>query len=164
MLWFTIKMWVIVFGFFWLRGALPRLRYDQFMNLGWKVLIEAAFAWVIFLGVVRGLITYEVLSQQQVYILVLAVGLPLVVVVWYLGGKVVADDEPAQGELDPFSDGFPVPPLPGQTVARSRGSLGGTPSPARREPVAVAAIASEPTATSAGPAGDTTTDQEAPRG
>jgi NADH-quinone oxidoreductase subunit H len=92
-LWFTIKMWVIVFGFFWLRGALPRLRYDQFMNLGWKVLIEAAFAWVIFLGVVRGLIQYEVLSQQQVYILVAAVGLPLVVIVYFLGNKVVEESE-----------------------------------------------------------------------
>ena len=146
-LWFTIKMWTIVFGFFWLRGALPRLRYDQFMNLGWKVLIEAAFAWVIFLGVVRGLIQYDVLSQQQVYILVAAVGLPLVVVVWYLGGKVVEDPEETTGEVDPFSDGFPVPPLPGQRLTRSRGSLGGTPTPARREPVTAG-----------------TTDQEATRG
>lgn len=160
-LWFTIKMWLIVFGFFWLRGALPRLRYDQFMNLGWKVLIEAAFAWVIFLGVVRGLITYEVLTQQQVYILVLAVGLPLVVVVWFLGGKVVADPEPTDGEVDPFADGFPVPPLPGQQVTRSRGTLGGTPAPARREPVAVAATGSP---APSGPADATTTDQEAPRG
>ena len=138
-LWFTIKMWTVVFGFFWLRGALPRLRYDQFMNLGWKVLIEAAFAWVIFLGVVRGLIQYDVLSQQQVYILVAAVGLPLVVVVWYLGGKVVEESVETQDEVDPFSDGFPVPPLPGQRITRSRGSLGGTPTPARREPVAVMA-------------------------
>ena len=161
-LWFTIKMWTVVFGFFWLRGALPRLRYDQFMNLGWKVLIEAAFAWVIFLGVVRGLIQYDVLSQQQVYILVFAVGLPLVVVVWYLGGKVVAESVETQDEVDPFSDGFPVPPLPGQRITRSRGFLGGTPAPARREPVAVTA--------GPAPAGEartpdaTTTDQEAPRG
>ena len=153
-LWFTIKMWIIVFGFFWLRGALPRVRYDQFMNLGWKVLIEAAFAWVIFLGVVRGLIQYDVLSQQQVYILVAAAGLPLVVAVWFLGGKVVADSQEAPAEVDPFADGFPVPPLPGQSVTRSRGSLGGTPTPARREPVAV----------TAGPATTPSEDQEATRG
>ena len=154
-LWFTIKMWTIVFGFFWLRGALPRLRYDQFMNLGWKVLIEAAFAWVIFLGVVRGLIQYQVLSQQQVYILVAAVGLPFVVVVWYLSGRVIADDEDEKpAEVDPFADGFPVPPLPGETIVRSRGTLGGTAAPARREPVAVAA-GPEPTAP---------TEKEGPRG
>ncbi|MFC6851578.1 NADH-quinone oxidoreductase subunit NuoH [Aquipuribacter hungaricus] len=164
-LWFTAKMWLVVFGFFWLRGALPRLRYDQFMNLGWKVLIEAAFAWVIFLGVVRGLIQYDVLSQQQVYILVAAVGLPLVVVVWFLGGKVVQDSTPPAGEVDPFAHGFPVPPLPGQTVTRSRGSLGGTPAPARREPVAVAA-GPAPTSTEAadGAAARSTADQEATRG
>ncbi len=160
-LWFTIKTWVIVFGFFWLRGALPRLRYDQFMNLGWKVLIEAAFAWVIFLGVVRGLIQYEVLSQQQVYILVAAVGLPLVVVVWYLGGKVVQDDDEEPGEVDPFADGFPVPPLPGETITRSRGTLGGA-APARREPVAIAAAVSGPQGTEQATA--TTKDEEAPRG
>jgi len=160
-LWFTAKMWVIVFGFFWLRGALPRLRYDQFMNLGWKVLIEAAFAWVIFLGIVRGLIQYEVLTQQQVYILVAAVGLPLVVVVWYLGGKVVKDEDEEPGEVDPFADGFPVPPLPGETLTRSRGTLGGT-APARREPVAIAAAVSEPQGSGQGTA--TTNDEETSRG
>ena len=166
-LWFTIKMWTIVFGFFWLRGALPRLRYDQFMNLGWKVLIEAAFAWVIFLGIVRGLIAYDVLAQEQIYILVLAVGLPLVVVVWYLGGRVVGQTEEPPAEVDPFADGFPVPPLPGQTVTRSRGSLGGTPSPARREPVAVAAGPAPTTSTdgpSSGASASTPQDQEATRG
>jgi NADH-quinone oxidoreductase subunit H len=148
-LWFTIKMWIIVFGFFWLRGALPRLRYDQFMNLGWKVLIEAAFAWVIFLGIVRGLIQYEVLDQQQMFILVAAIGLPLVVVVWFLGSKVVEEDEDdTPREVDPFADGFPVPPLPGETITRSRGTLGEVTTPAPREPVAVTA----------------TTEQEAPRG
>ncbi|MGJ7441027.1 NADH-quinone oxidoreductase subunit NuoH [Aquipuribacter sp. MA13-6] len=161
-LWFTIKMWGIVFIFFWLRGALPRLRYDQFMNLGWKVLIEAAFAWVIFLGVVRGLIQYEVLTEQQMYIVVAAIGLPLVVIVWYVSGKVISDDEEAPGEVDPFADGFPVPPLPGETITRSRGTLGGTATPARREPVAVAAAPAEPAGSGSAPA--TTPDEEAPRG
>jgi NADH-quinone oxidoreductase subunit H len=166
-LWFTIKMWVIVFGFFWLRGALPRLRYDQFMNLGWKVLIEAAFAWVIFLGVVRGLIQYEVLSQQQVYILVAAVGLPLVVIVYFLGNKVVEESEEEEREVDPFADGFPVPPLPGETVARSRGTLGEETRPPRREPVAVgsSSAASPSGSTAVDPSeATTTTEQEAPRG
>ena len=38
-LWFIAKLLVFLFFFIWLRGTLPRLRYDQFMQLGWKVLI-----------------------------------------------------------------------------------------------------------------------------
>ena len=39
MLWFTAKVWVFLFVFMWLRATLHRLRYDQFMALGWKILI-----------------------------------------------------------------------------------------------------------------------------
>ena len=40
-------MLVFIFGFIWLRGSLPRLRYDQFMSLGWKVLIPISLAWIV---------------------------------------------------------------------------------------------------------------------
>ena len=42
LLWFLIKVCVFVFVFFWLRASLPRIRYDQLMRLGWKVLIPSA--------------------------------------------------------------------------------------------------------------------------
>jgi NADH-quinone oxidoreductase subunit H len=36
------KMSLIIFFFFWIRATLPRLRYDQLMSLGWKVLLPLA--------------------------------------------------------------------------------------------------------------------------
>ena len=47
MLWFLVKMLVFIFFFIWLRGTLPRLRYDQFMTLGWKVLIPISLVWIL---------------------------------------------------------------------------------------------------------------------
>ena len=57
LLWFVAKVWVFLFVFIWLRATLPRLRYDQFMNLGWKVLIPISLAWIMMVAVVRTLRT-----------------------------------------------------------------------------------------------------------
>jgi NADH-quinone oxidoreductase subunit H len=40
--WFLLKMAAVLFFFIWMRGTLPRLRYDQLMHFGWKVLVPAA--------------------------------------------------------------------------------------------------------------------------
>jgi NADH-quinone oxidoreductase subunit H len=44
--WFLLKMSMFIFLFFWLRASLPRLRYDQLMNVGWKVLIPVGMVWI----------------------------------------------------------------------------------------------------------------------
>jgi len=51
-LWFFAKLFVLVFFFIWVRWTYPRLRYDQLMNLGWKVLLPLSLANILFTAVV----------------------------------------------------------------------------------------------------------------
>jgi NADH-quinone oxidoreductase subunit H len=41
------KVAVLLFVFIWLRGTVPRFRYDQLMHFGWKVLIPVAAVWIL---------------------------------------------------------------------------------------------------------------------
>jgi NADH-quinone oxidoreductase subunit H len=45
--WFTAKVFVFLFFYVWARGTLPRLRYDQLMNVGWKLLLPVSIANVV---------------------------------------------------------------------------------------------------------------------
>jgi NADH-quinone oxidoreductase subunit H len=55
LVWFLIKVWVVVFFMIWMRGTLPRMRYDQLMQLSWKVLIPIALLNIIATGAVMRL-------------------------------------------------------------------------------------------------------------
>jgi NADH-quinone oxidoreductase subunit H len=53
MIWFLLKVLIAIFVFIWLRGTLPRLRYDQFMKFGWKVLVPTSVVWLLIVATVR---------------------------------------------------------------------------------------------------------------
>ena len=51
--WFLLKSFVFLYLFIWIRATLPRYRYDQLMNLGWKVLIPIAILNLVVTGIIR---------------------------------------------------------------------------------------------------------------
>jgi NADH-quinone oxidoreductase subunit H len=51
--WFLIKSFVFLYVFIWVRATLPRYRYDQLMNIGWKVLIPLAIINLVVTGIIR---------------------------------------------------------------------------------------------------------------
>ncbi len=53
LVWFFGKMVVLLYVLVWIRGTLPRLRYDQLMDLGWKLLIPLSLGWLLLLAAVR---------------------------------------------------------------------------------------------------------------
>ena len=50
LIWFILKVGIVIFFMIWMRGTLPRLRYDQLMHIGWKVLIPIALLNIIATG------------------------------------------------------------------------------------------------------------------
>jgi NADH-quinone oxidoreductase subunit H len=110
-IWFFLKVLAFFFFFVWLRGTLPRLRYDQFMKFGWKVLIPVNVAWILIVATLR------LLTQQGASQFVIA-GFTGAVVLAVLGAMTIYDrsnikaDELAN-QVGPMPEpSFPVPALP----------------------------------------------------
>jgi len=107
LLWFLLKTILFLFLFIWLRGALPRFRYDQFMSLGWKVLVPFSLLWIVAVATVRALQRSNGISAPQVLII------GGVVLVILLGIAFLVPDRRVDDEQETAAPAglYPVPPL-----------------------------------------------------
>ena len=109
LIWFFAKVNFFFFIFMWLRGSLPRLRYDQFMKFGWKVLIPVSLIWILIVASLR------VLQQEgapRSAILAFAAG--VVIIVMAISSLVERNKEKVRSADLPEGEApnFPVPSLP----------------------------------------------------
>ncbi|SCL24395.1 NADH-quinone oxidoreductase subunit H [Micromonospora nigra] len=109
MLWFFGKVVLLVFVFVWLRGTLPRLRYDQFMRLGWKVLIPVNLVWIVVLAGFLKTQGWERADRLVVYGIIAGVVL-LATLFW--PSRKPQPQAPLQEQVDNRPSGsFPLPPM-----------------------------------------------------
>lgn len=107
--WFLVKLLGLLFVFVWLRGSLPRLRYDQFMALGWRVLIPVSLVWIL---VVAGLrLASTELGRTELIVIVAGIAAGIVLLSLLPFRREQRQPEPET--VAPTAPGYPVPPLPG---------------------------------------------------
>jgi NADH-quinone oxidoreductase subunit H len=110
-LWFMGKVIFFIFIFIWLRGTLPRMRYDQFMAFGWKRLIPFSLLWIVAVAAIRAASLDGGVDRK--YLLIgLGIAVVLFLAVFFVGDT--SEEESAVEAVVPqgYEGGFPVPPMP----------------------------------------------------
>jgi NADH-quinone oxidoreductase subunit H len=111
LLWFMAKVTLLLFVFVWLRGTLPRLRYDQFMRLGWKVLIPLALAWIVALGGILVMQRSELTTTQRFVIVGAIAVVALLAIAFWPAARRPSEPTVTEQVASRPEGSFPLPPL-----------------------------------------------------
>ncbi|MET0423149.1 MAG: NADH-quinone oxidoreductase subunit H, partial [Actinoplanes sp.] len=110
MIWFFVKVLILLFGFIWLRATLPRMRYDQFMRFGWKVLIPVSLVWILFLSFVK--VANNEFSDRTKWLSIGGIVIVVLLVAMLWPSKTKPRQRSLEEQLAARPPGsFPVPPL-----------------------------------------------------
>jgi len=122
-LWWLIKVQIFIFIFIWLRGTLPRYRYDQFMKFGWTMLIPISIVWIVIVAVARQLRSESAMSSTSILASGIAALIIVLLAIWLLPGAAERRArKEAEAEAEVLAESaaqtsFPVPPMPGETFS-----------------------------------------------
>jgi NADH-quinone oxidoreductase subunit H len=151
-IWFFGKVLFFIFIFIWLRGSLPRLRYDQFMAFGWKRLIPISLVWIIAVATIRTVSLEGGISRQ---FLLIGIGIlaVLFLVLFFVGDNTGDNTGDSDGDTEGAAatdgsggragarqeetagnGGYPVPPMPTGGAVRGAARPLTFESPSIRQP------------------------------
>jgi NADH-quinone oxidoreductase subunit H len=118
-IWFLAKVVMFFIIFVWLRGTLPRMRYDQFMKFGWKVLIPFSLVWIMIVSTLR------VMSQRHTP-RAAVFGVTLGIILLFLAANSLMEaNKKRRAQSDEIGEvstpSFPVPELPTKRTEQING-------------------------------------------